>query len=122
MGAKYRTEWLVDCRKGKDGNVDLVNERIHTFTTDTTVGLVFKTKDTLPDEVLKPYETQLKSLSDAVGNAEFNKRAKEMARESAFCDFMQKLEAFMDYASDFIDVESVYTKKLTELDKCTDDE
>lgn len=122
MGVKYRTEWLVDCRKGKDGNVDLVNERIHTFTTDATVGLVFKTKGTLPDEVLKPYKTQLEGLGDAVGNTDFSKRAKEMARESAFCDFMQKLEAFMNYASDFIDIESVYTKKLTELDKCTDDE
>ena len=122
MGAKYRTEWLVDCKKGNSGKVELANERVHVFAADASVGLVFKTKDTLTDEVLKPYEDQLKGLGDAVGNVEFSKQAKEMAKESAFCDFMQKLEAFMNYASDFIVIESVYTKKLTELDKCVDDE
>jgi len=122
MGMNYHSEWLVGCKKGKGGKVELVNERVHVFATDTPVGLVFKAKDTLPDEVLKRYEVRLKGLGVAVGNAEFSNRAKGLAKELAYCDFMQKLEAFMNYASDFIDIESVTTKKLTELDKCADDE
>ena len=122
MGKKYRTEWLVNLVKGKEGRPDFENERIHVFNPNEKYGLVFKAKSELPAEVLEKYKQQIGELGTATGNPSFASKSDIIARDSAFCDFMRRLELFMDYASNFIDVESITAKELTELDKCVDDE
>ena len=87
-----------------------------------TIGLVFNTKKELPDEILEEYKQQIDTLGTVTGNGSFASKSDEIARDSAFCNFMRRLEMFMDYASNFIDVEGGPTKELTELDKCVDDE
>lgn len=122
MDKKYRTEWLVNLVKGKEGRPDFENERIHIYNPEANIGLVFNTKKELPDEILEEYKRQIDTLGTVTGNKSFASKSDEIARDSAFCDFMRKFEAFFDYASNFIDVESIATKELTELDKCVDDE
>ena len=122
MDKKYRTEWLVNLVKGKEGNPDFENERIHIYNPEVNIGLVFNAKKELPDEILEEYKQQIDTLSTVKGNGDFASKGDEIARDSAFCDFMRRLEMFMDYASNFINVESITTKELTELDKCVDDE
>lgn len=122
MDKKYHTEWLVNLVKGKEGKSDFENERIHVFNPNEKYGLVFKAKSELPAEVLKEYKQQIGELGAATGNACFTSKSDVIARDSAFCDFMRKMEAFFAYASNFIDIESITTKELTELDKCVDDE
>ena len=122
MDKKYRTEWLVNLVKGKEGSPDFENERIHIYNPDANIGLVFNAKKELPDEILEEYKQQIDTLGTVTGNGSFASKSDEIARDSAFCDFMRRLEMFMDYASNFIDVESITTKELTELDKCVDDE
>ena len=122
MDKKYRTEWLVNLVKGKEGNPDFENERIHIYNPEANIGLVFNAKKELPDEILEEYKQQIDTLGTVTGNGSFTSKSDEIARDSAFCDFMRRLEMFMDYASNFIDVESITTKELTELDKCVDDE
>ena len=52
MDKKYRTEWLVNLVKGKEGNPDFENERIHIYNPEANIGLVFNAKKELPDEIL----------------------------------------------------------------------
>ena len=52
MDKKYRTEWLVNLVKGKEGSPDFENERIHIYNPDANIGLVFNAKKELPDEIL----------------------------------------------------------------------
>lgn len=122
MGKKYKSECLVNLTNTKDGKPDFENERIQVFNPNEKLGLVFKTRSELPTEILESYKSQIETLAIATGNSKFASKSEEIARDSAFCDFMGKLEAFLDYASNFIDLESVTTKELTDLDRCTDDE
>lgn len=107
---KYE-QCLIDVRSDK------LCESLDLYALRRSKDLIVPQLRLLKDEFVRDF---VRGYFDADGS--FASKGDEIARDSAFCDFMRRLEMFMDYASNFIDVESITTKELTELDKCSDDE